>query len=438
MTYKEARVYLDEVSKYGSVLGLDTIRELLDELGNPQNDLRFIHIAGTNGKGSVLAYTSAILSEAGYKTGRYVSPTVVSYLERIQVDGNMISEDAFARLTEIVQKAIARMEAAGKGSPTVFEVETAIAFLYYKECNCDIVVLECGLGGNLDATNIITKTVCAAFTSISLDHMGILGNTLEEIAAAKSGIIKPGCVVVSTEQASEVKDILAARAKEQGCPITFADKEYLTIKKEDATGQVLSYKNIEEIYCPLPGKYQQDNVITALEVIKALETLGYPVSERAIRNGIKKVVWPGRFTCLSRKPLFFIDGAHNADAAKRLRETMEEYFPQKRFIYIMGVFRDKEYEKLAKIMGPLAKSVHTIGLPDADRTLPAGRLAEIMKEYCSSDTAIRPEETIESAVDNAIAEASQEDVILAFGSLSYLGRVMEATSAWAAGLQKRI
>ena len=191
VTYKEARVYLDKMSKYGSVLGLETIRGLLRELGNPQDDLKFIHIAGTNGKGSVLAYTSMILSEAGYRIGRYVSPTVVSYLERIQVDAKWISEEKFAELTEKVRNAIARLEAAGENLPTVFEIETAIAFLYFKEMKCDLVVLEAGLGGELDATNIIRNTVCAVFVSISRDHLGILGNTLTEIAENKAGIIKP-------------------------------------------------------------------------------------------------------------------------------------------------------------------------------------------------------------------------------------------------------
>ena len=177
MTYKEARVYLDEMSKYGSVLGLDTIRGLLRELGNPQDDLKFIHIAGTNGKGSVLAYTSTILSEAGYRTGRYVSPTVISYLERIQIDGTWISEDEFAELTEKVKEAIARMEAAGEESPTVFEAETAIAFLYFKKKKCDLVVLESGLGGILDATNIIGAPVCAVFATISVDHLGVIGDS---------------------------------------------------------------------------------------------------------------------------------------------------------------------------------------------------------------------------------------------------------------------
>ena len=216
VTYKEARVYLDEMSKYGSVLGLDTIRGLLRELGNPQDDLKFIHIAGTNGKGSVLAYTSTILSEAGYRIGRYVSPTVVSYLERIQVDGRWIPEEKFADLTEKVRDAIARMEAAGEHSPTVFEAETAIAFLYFKEMHCDLVVLEAGLGGELDATNIVKNTVCAVFTSISMDHIGVLGDTLEEIAENKAGIIKPGCAVISAVQKPEVTEILKRRAEKLG------------------------------------------------------------------------------------------------------------------------------------------------------------------------------------------------------------------------------
>ena len=311
MTYKEARVYLDNMSKYGSVLGLDTIRELLHELGDPQKDLKFIHIAGTNGKGSVLAYTSSILSQAGYKTGRYVSPTVVSYLERIQIDGTWISEEAFARCTHKIQEAIARMETAGKRSPTVFEAETAIAFLYFKEEHCDLVVLECGLGGDQDATNIIENTLCAVFTSISLDHLGILGNTIEEIAQTKSGIIKSGCRVVSAPQKPEVLQILEQRANSLHCPFHTAERNKRTILNESYSGQTFSYKKREHIFCPLAGKYQTDNAITALEVIDALIELGYNITENDIDTGFSQTSWPGRFTCLGEHPLFFIDGAHN-------------------------------------------------------------------------------------------------------------------------------
>ncbi len=424
MTYKEARVYLDDVSKYGSVLGLGTIRKLLCELGSPQDDLKFIHIAGTNGKGSVLAYTSTILTKAGYRVGRYVSPTVISYLERIQVDGTWISEDAFARLTTIVHEAIARMESAGETLPTVFEIETAIAFLYFREQSCDLVVLECGLGGETDATNIIEHTLAAVFTSISRDHIGILGDTPEEIAAVKAGIIKPGCTVVTSVQQDSVMQVLRERAAQLDCPFLAAQPERLTILDDRYLGQILSYKEMDSFYCPLAGRHQAENAMTALETITALKALGYTITQDAVREGFQSTMWPGRFTCLRRDPLFFIDGAHNENAALRLRENLKNYFPGKRIHYIMGVFKDKDYEKIAGIMGPLASSVHTVDLPDEGRTLPAARLAAVMRKYCVPGALVLAEPDVETAVKHTLKAADKEDVILAFGSLSYLGRCL--------------
>ena len=442
MTYKEARVYLDELSKYGSVLGLDTIRGLLHELGDPQESLWFIHIAGTNGKGSVLAYTSTILSEAGYRIGRYVSPTVVSYLERIQADGTWISEEMFAELTAQVRDAIARLEAAGEPVPTVFEAETAIAFLYFRRMKCDLVVLEAGLGGALDATNIITRTVCAVFASISMDHVGVIGDTLEEIAENKAGIIKPGCAVVSAPQSRSVTDILRSRAAQYGCPFTQADPGGTEVLHSDYRGIRLSYPEFGTVSTQLAGSCQSDNLITALETVRALRKLGYHISDRAVRDGAARTVWPGRFTCISRgTPLFILDGAHNEDAARRLRGSMETCFPGKRLIFIIGVFRDKDYETLARIMCPLASVVYTVDLPDRRRGLPAGNLARAAGKYCPSVTAFpdagTPHETepprrsadlsgIPKAVASALRAAGPDDVILAFGSLSYLHRVKEA------------
>ena len=423
VTYKEARVYLDEMSKYGSVLGLDTIRGLLRELGNPQDDLKFIHIAGTNGKGSVLAYTSTILSEAGYRIGRYVSPTVVSYLERIQVDGRWIPEEKFADLTEKVRDAIARMEAAGEHSPTVFEAETAIAFLYFKEMNCDLVVLEAGLGGELDATNIVKNTVCAVFTSISMDHIGVIGNTLEEIAENKAGIIKPGCAVISAVQKPEVTDILKRRAEKLG--LEFAQAGRAQIIREDYRGIQFSYKEFPELYSPLAGKSQIVNVAAALEVIRTLRKKGYRITPDAVKNGVAGTVWQGRFSCVMEHPVFLLDGAHNEDAALRLRESVESYFPEKKLICIMGVFKDKEYEKITDIMCPLASTVHTVNLPDAKRTLPAAKLAGTVRGRCP-DVHVKADGSVDQAVREALDEAGKEDVILAFGSLSYLEQVKEA------------
>lgn len=426
MTYKEARVYLDSMSKYGSVLGLDTIRELLHELGNPQNDLKFIHIAGTNGKGSVLAYTSTILSEAGFKTGRYVSPTVVSYLERIQINDKFISEEAFSKLTAMVQQAIARIESAGHTPPTVFEVETAIAFLYFKKENCDFVVLECGLGGELDATNIIPAPICAAFASISCDHLGVLGNSLEEIAQTKSGIIKSGCTVVSGPQKPEVLDILKTKAAEKNCPFYISDRSKLYILTESYEGQTINYKNFGPLFSPLAGKHQADNMTTALEILAALRKMGYEISDEAILNGFKNTRWPGRFTLLGKKPLFFIDGAHNEDAARRLKESIDAYFPEQKWIYIMGVFKDKDFEKIAELMSPFPKIIHTVSLPNSERTLSAQELAAVLKKYCHQETTISPEISIKDAVDHAVRESLQLKLpVLAFGSLSYLGEIIE-------------
>ena len=447
MTYEEARVYLDEVSKYGSVLGLDTIRELLHELDNPQDELKFIHIAGTNGKGSVLAYISTILSESGFRVGRYVSPTVVGYLEKIQVNGSWIPEKVFTELVEEVQKAIVRMETNGKASPTVFEVETAIAFLYFRKEHCDYVVLETGLGGTLDATNIITTTEVAVFTTISRDHMGFLGNTLEEIAQNKAGIIKPNCMVVSAAQESAVRYVLEQTARKNHANIRFAEPEKIQIAEESYHGQIFSYKQFTNIHIQLAGKYQLRNAATACEVLLALQEKMNENKEKSfwknrysienIRAGFAKTEWKGRFTCIHEKPVFIVDGAHNEDAAKLLRNTLETYFPNKRFIYIMGVFKDKEYEKIVETMLPLAKQVYTISLPNAERTLDAETLKQVIEKHWSTlafkedamkttdcPQTVESMNSIEQAVCQAMQQAEEEDVIVAFGSLSYLGDVM--------------
>ncbi len=424
MTYKEARVYLDEVSKYGSVLGLDAVRNLLCELGNPQDGLRFIHIAGTNGKGSVLAFISSILSEAGFRVGRYISPTVISYLERIQTDGKWILETEFAELVEEVQKAIVRMEAKGLAGPTVFEIETAVAFLYFQKKHCDFVALEAGLGGALDATNIVENTLVAVFTTISRDHMGYLGDTWEEIAGNKAGILKPGCVAVSAAQAPAVKKVLEDYALKYGCSLRFADPQKAAVQKQDYRGTVFSYGGMEQLQIQMPGSYQILNAVTAYEAIHALNSiLEQKIPEQAVRRGFLKACWPGRFMCIKERPVFLVDGAHNVDAAIRLRESMEMFFPQKRLIYIMGVFRDKEYRKIAEIMAPLAECIYTVDLPDQNRTLPAEDLKRVAKAYCKG--MVQAVGGIEKAVEKALEAAREDGVILAFGSLSYLGQVMK-------------
>lgn len=431
VTYKEARVYLDEMSKYGSVLGLDTIRGLLRELENPQDDLKFIHIAGTNGKGSVLAYTSTILSKAGYKTGRYVSPTVISYLEKIQVDGNWISETEFADITEQVKEAIDRLESKGEPVPTVFEAETAMAFLYFKKKNCDLVVLETGLGGETDATNIVKNTVCAAFATISVDHLGVIGDSLEEIAQTKSGIIKPGCRVVAAKQQKSVSKILQKKAESLGCTYTEAEPELMNVELDDYKGIIFSYKEYHHMKSQIAGACQRENLATVLEVIKSLRKSGYKITEEAVRDGIYETRWQGRFTCLSEEPVVIVDGAHNEDAAGKLRTSIEQYFKEKEIIYIMGVFKDKEYEKIVRILCPLASRIYTVDLPNKERTLQGSKLAD-----CIIDTVQKSaEKTISVIAESSIYEAvkkaydyakekAENRVVVACGSLSYLSEVI--------------
>lgn len=421
MTYKEARVYLDEVSKYGSVLSLDTIRNLLAELNNPQEDLHFIHIAGTNGKGSVLAYTSTVLSEANYRVGRYVSPTVTTYLERIQVDGKMIPEATFAELVEEVKEAIVRLTEDGGAHPTVFDIETAVAFLYFRKKSCDLVVLETGLGGLHDSTNVVKNTEVAAFASISRDHMKFLGDTLEEIAHEKAGIIKPGCSVVSGIQKPEVMEVLKQEAKRWNAPFFSVKKEELQSGEHSLEGQGFQYKGIDKIRLKMLGVVQPENAATACEIIYALQKRGYEISKEALEKGLSKTVWKGRFTCIAQNPVVIIDGAHNENAALRLKETLETYGEGRKVFGIMGVFRDKEYEKIAAYMGPLLQKVFTINLPDQNRRLPAEELTEVMRPYCEAVTAYQ----VETALDLARKEAGPNDVILAFGSLSYLGQMIE-------------
>ena len=423
MNYKEARVYLDEVSKYGSVLGLDPIRELLGELGNPQEHLKFIHIAGTNGKGSILACASEILTAAGYKTGRYVSPTVIDYLERIQVDGRWISEEEFTPLVMEVKDAVTRMEKRGLSSPTVFEVETAIAFLYFRNKNCDFVVLETGLGGLLDATNIVENTVAAVFATISRDHMAFLGDTIHEIAVNKAGIIKNGCAVVTSMQNKEAMEVLEEKALSCGSIVYVEDQSKIEMIAENYKEQIFTYKEWKELKVPLAGRYQMNNAVTVLGLVRALREKGYVITDEAVRTGFLNVKWPGRFTCIGENPVFIVDGAHNEDAALRLRESVEHYFTGKKLIFIMGVFKDKEYEKIAKIMAPLAHTILTVNLPDENRTLSAGELSKTVEVYCGHVETVGE---IEDAVQRAFALADPDDVILSFGSLSYLGRVMKA------------
>ncbi len=422
MKYGEAMNFIEEAAKYGSVPGLTNIINLCEKLGNPQNDLKFVHIAGTNGKGSTLAYISTILKEAGYKVGRYVSPTIFEYRERIQVNETMISKVALASVAEPVKTACEQLVAEGKAHPTAFEIETAMAFLYFKKKQCDVVVLETGLGGTLDATNLITTTVLSVLASISMDHMAFLGETLSEIATNKAGIIKPGVPVVSMRQTPEAMQVIELTASQKGCQLIVADAAEATAIRYGVEKQRFSYKELKNLEISLAGACQIDNAVLAVEAIKALRDCGFRVSDEALREGLKKTVWVGRFSVIAKKPLFLVDGAHNEDAAIKLAQSVRFYFTNKKIIYIMGILKDKEYEKMIANTYAYAEQIITVTTPNNPRALPAYELAKVVKEYHPHVTAV---DSLQEAVEMSYLLADKDSVILAFGSLSYLGELIE-------------
>ena len=424
MTYEEARSYLDYVNKNGIILGLESMEHLLEELGNPQDRLKFIHIAGTNGKGSVLAYLSTILKEAGYRVGRYISPTLFSYRERIQVNEEYISREAVGSYVEKIQQAVGRMQKKGMSVPTIFEVETAMAFLYFVDQSCDIVVLETGMGGDTDATNVIRTTVMEVIVSISKDHTAFLGNTLAEIARHKAGIIKPGTVVVSARQVLEAMKVIEEKARQCGATLKVADWEQAEEITYGLEEQTFSFGRDRDIRIHLGGSYQIKNAVIALNCIYALRELGYQISDVQMRAGFAHTRWNGRFTVLQKDPMVIIDGAHNPDGAAELEKSILQCLQGKQIYGVCGVFKDKEYDKVLQAILPHMKEVTTIQTPGNPRALPAEELAEAAQKYCPQ---VHAEKNIVKAVQEAIQKAGEDDgVVLAFGSLSFLGEIRKA------------
>ncbi|MDE7061804.1 MAG: bifunctional folylpolyglutamate synthase/dihydrofolate synthase [Lachnospiraceae bacterium] len=435
MTYEEALAFLEETRGYGSVLGLDNIRGLMEELGNVQEELAVIHIAGTNGKGSVGAMLDAVLRQAGYRVGRYSSPAVFSYEEIWQINGVPITREAYAYHMERVRAACQRCVNQGRPHPTAFEIETALAFLFFQAENCDVVLLETGLGGSMDATDVISHPVCSVITSVSRDHMAFLGDTLSEIAEAKAGIIKEGCPVVSAWQQAEVLTVLQRVSKECHAPLTVASSERLSGISYDVKGLRLAYEGIGEVSVHLTGAYQIPNAACALETLLQLIRLGYKIMPDAIRNGLSQVRWNGRMEHVSDWPDIFLDGAHNEAAARSLAETIENCFTNCRITYIIGVLADKEYGKMLSVLLPYCGRVYTV-TPDNPRALPAQELAEcaraILREREGEDTVNIPSviaaPDVAFAVREALRDADPGDVILAWGSLSYLAEAKKCVA----------
>lgn len=424
MDFIQAKKRVDSLNKFGSVLGLENIRELLRRLGNPQEKLKVIHVAGTNGKGSVIAYLSSVLTEAGYKVGKYTSPVVFEYLEKYQINNQNISEEDFTDISTKVMDAGESMEKEGCGQPTVFEVETAMAFELFLQKGCDIALIETGMGGDTDATNVCSSVIASVLVSISYDHMQFLGNTLKEIAGHKAGIIKKGCPVIVSRQSEEVLETVKNHAAGLDAPVIVAGgvetERPFSYTAYDGT----VYGGIEP---GLKGIWQIKNACTAIETIEVMRNAGYNISVEAVRKGIKNTVWHGRFEKICSEPCIITDGAHNPDAAKMLRETIDRDYPDTQFVYIMGVLGDKDFSKVIEYMADRAVKIYTV-TPDNTRALSADKLAEAVSRINANVEAVS---AVEEALDKAVEEYDKirgKKAILAFGSLSYLGTLTDSVN----------
>lgn len=421
MKYQEILDYLEEKSSIGIVPGLSSEINLCARLGNPQNKLKFVHIAGTNGKGSTLAYVSTICQESGLKIGRYLSPTIRDYRERFQVNGKMITKKDFCEGMTLVIECCIKMVAEGYNHPSPFEMETSLAFWYFAKKECDLVILETGLGGRYDATNVIENSVIAVITSISMDHMQFLGKSIREIAREKAGIIKKGCLVVTTKQQEDAMKVICEEAELYRCPVYVSDDSQAVNVKYGLQKQSFSFRGLNDLQISLSGKFQIENACLAVRVIEALQQSGFQINEDAIRKGLRNTVWEGRFSIIRKNPLWIIDGAHNEDAAYKLAQSIETYLGQKRLIFIMGMLKDKEYEKVVALTAKYASHIITITPPENKRALSAIELAKVVMNVNSNVTAA---DSLEEAVEIADMMANKADVVLTFGSLSFLGKLM--------------
>lgn len=419
MTPKEAISYIENYGWSTTRLGLGRTKELLSLLGDPQKKLKFVHVAGSNGKGSTCAMLASILKEAGYRTGLYISPYIQEFGERIQINGVNIEGERLAEITERVKLLADSM----KDHPSQFELVTAIAIQYYFEENCDIVVLEVGMGGALDSTNAIDAPEVAVITNIGLEHTEYLGNTLEEIAETKGGIIKTGANCVCYQGEPEVTDVIKRICGERNVPLKVVDFSKVTPEGFDLDGQRFKWKGRGEedekkYFIPLLGPHQLNNGAMVLETVEALRTRGWKIPEEAIKSGLEKVKWPARFEVLTKKPLFILDGGHNPQCAEALKETIEIYLPNDRIVFLLGVLADKDYESIIEMMEPYAREFVCV-TPLSDRALAGDKLAEVIR---SRGGIAQSADSISDGIDLAL-EKSGDNPIIAFGSLYLAGAV---------------
>lgn len=417
MNVNEALNYIHSVSWKGSVPGLSRTRELLKRLGDPQKKLKFIHIAGTNGKGSTAAMLDSVLRAAGYRSGLYTSPFITCFNERMQVNGEMISDGELAEITEQVRPHAEAMD----DHPTEFELVTAIAMVYFARHACDIVVLEVGLGGELDSTNVIDTPEVAVICNIGYDHTEVLGDTLEKIAQAKAGIIKGGDAVIY-RGADSVETVFAERCKATGATLHRADFDGLRLLHSSFEGQVFDCGERKALELPLLGRHQLKNAAVVLGAVDVLTKNGWHISEQQLRTGLKTVTWPGRFELLRKAPVFIVDGGHNPQCIEALAKNIADYLPDMPITGLTGVMADKDYADMYRIVAPYITRFVTV-TPCNPRALPAEKLADALASYGKPVTACG---SVAEGVRTAIAQTEPNGAVVAFGSLYMVGDIRAA------------
>lgn len=415
MDIKEALEYIDGMLWFGSKPGLSRVSFLLEKLGEPHKKLKFIHIAGTNGKGSCAAMTASVLKAAGYRTGLFTSPYLARFNERMQINGQEIEDGELAELVAELKPIAETMEE----HPTEFELITAAAMLWFARRRCDIVVLEVGLGGRLDATNVIDKPEAAVIMNISLDHTKVLGDTVELIAAEKAGIIKPGCDCVLYQQADSVERVIAAQCERLGARLHKADFGQISKEFDSLEGQVFSYKG-DAYAIPLLGANQLKNAAVVVELANVLRGRGWKIAQEDLEHGLYAVSWPARFELVRDEPPFVVDGGHNPQCASVVVENLENYFPDKKRVLLMGVLADKDYPQLCRILSAAADEFVCVTPDNGERALPAEDLARELRQYNKPVTVCN---SIEGGVSAALDAAGAEGMACAVGSLYISGAV---------------
>jgi len=416
MNYIETIDYIHSLPRGLESAGLERMRTLCAALGDPQEKTKFVHVAGTNGKGSTCAMLDSILRAAGHKTGLYTSPYIHRFNERIRVGGECIGDEELVSLTQYV-----REKAAGI-SFSQFEFVTALAFEYFARKKCKIVVLETGLGGRFDPTNVISEPLCSVITAIGLDHTAVLGDTILKIAAEKAGIIKEGCpVAFYPSEDDEVVSLIARTCREKGCALRMAEFDEIEVLADSLEGQVFCYCDDTPLTLPLLGDHQTRNAAVVLETVELLREMGIKIKPEALEKGLAETVWPARFELVSQSPCVIVDGGHNVQCAEAIAANLDYYFEDKRRVVLIGMMRDKDCEGVLETLAPLADAFVCIS-PDAPRALSAQELAKMLQKY---EKPTFTAQTIAEGVKTAVGAAGKNGMVCACGSLYIVGEVRE-------------